>query len=430
MTPRKGRRQFLKRAPAMAGVAAAAIHSAAGEALGAEVRPSLEELRAHGERSHFVTSERIGGMGFWPPTATKVRDYGFRTPLQDSVGMVTPASLHFILSHGFDPPDIDPAEHRLLIHGMVDRSLIFTVEELRRLPSVSRFHYLECHGNSAVGGATGIPRKAPNATVQETHGLTSCSEWTGVQLSLLLKEVGVQKGATWIVAEGADTVKHTKSIPMEKAMDDLLVAYGQNGEPVRPEQGFPLRLVVPGWQGIHNVKWLRRIYLTDQPHMGNMESTKYPSPRPDGISRWFEGQLGPKSVITRPSGGQKLPASGFYEITGLAWSGGGAVRKVEISVNGGQTWKEAELQGPIHTKAHTRFRLPWNWNGEECVLQSRCTDDRGNVQPTLTQLGKIWGVDMDYFRSTSPATADMGNFNAIQPWKVTADGSVLNALLA
>ncbi|MDE3171273.1 MAG: DUF520 family protein [Acidobacteriota bacterium] len=219
MTPRKGRRQFLKRAPVIAGVAAAAIHSTASEALGAEPRPSPEELRAHGERSPFVTSQRIGGMGFWPPTATKVRDYGFRTPLQDSVGMVTPASLHFILSHGFDPPDINPAEHRLLIDGMVDRPLIFSVDDLRRLPSVSRFHYLECHGNSAVGGPTGIPRKAPDATVQQTHGLTSCSEWTGVQVSLLLKEVGVQKGATWIVAEGADVVKHTKSIPMEKAKE-------------------------------------------------------------------------------------------------------------------------------------------------------------------------------------------------------------------
>jgi sulfane dehydrogenase subunit SoxC len=411
----------------MAGLAAG-VRSAAGRALGGEEHTSVENLRAYGERSHFVNSERVGSIGLWPAT-TQPRDYGFRTPLQDSVGMVTPASLHFILSHGFDPPDIDPAQHRLLIHGMVDRPLIFTVDELRRLPSVSRFHFIECHGNSAVSGPTGPPRKVPSATVQETHGLTSCSEWTGVPLALLLGEVGVQKTATWLVAEGADTVKHTKSIPLEKAMDDILVAYGQNGEPIRPEQGFPLRLVVPGWQGINNVKWLRRIYLVDEPHMGNMESTKYPSPRPDGKSRWFENVLGPKSVITRPSGGQKLATRGFYEITGLAWSGGGAVRKVEISTNGGQTWKDAELQGPVHPKAHTRFHLAWSWNGEESVLLSRCSDDRGHVQPTLAQLGKIWGVGTDYFQSMSPATADMGNFNAIQPWKVTSDGSVLNALV-
>ncbi len=422
------RRQFLRTAPAMAAFAAGAVHSAAGRALGAEAHGPAEGLRAYGERSHFVNSERIGSIGLWPATL-QPRDYGFRTPLQDTVGIVTPASLHFILSHGFDPPDIDPSQHRLLIHGMVDRPLIFTVDELRRLPSVSRLHFLECHGNSAVSGPTGPPRKAPAATVQETHGLTSCSEWTGVPLSLLLKEVGVQKDATWLVAEGADTIKHTKSIPLGKAMDDILVAYGQNGEPIRPEQGFPLRLVVPGWQGINNVKWLRRIYLVDEPHMGNMESTKYPSPRPDGKSRWFESVLGPKSVITRPSGGQRLPVHGFYEITGLAWSGGGAVRKVEVSTNAGQTWKDAELQGPVHSKAHTRFRLAWNWNGEECVLQSRCTDERGQVQPTLAQLGKIWGVGVEYFQSMSPATADMGNFNAVQPWEITADGSVLNALV-
>jgi sulfane dehydrogenase subunit SoxC len=424
------RRQFLKNAPALAGVALGTLQSAGASAFGAappDVRP--EDLHAYGERSHFVDSKRVGNIGLWPIDPSKPRDYGFRTPLQDSAGMVTPASLHFILSHGFDPPDIDPRQHRLLIHGMVDRPLIFTVDELKRLPSVSRFHFLECHGNSSVSGPTGPPRKVATATVQDTHGLTSCSEWTGVPLSLLLKEVSVQKGATWFVAEGADTVKHAKSIPIGKGMDDVLVVFAQNGEPVRPEQGFPLRLLVPGWQGINNVKWLRRIYLTDQPYMGNMESTKYPSARPDGKSRWFESELGPKSVITRPSGGQQLPMRGFYEITGLAWSGGGTVRKVEVSANGGQTWQLAELQSAAHPKAHTRFRLAWNWNGEECVLQSRCTDDRGEVQPTLAELGKIWGVDMDYFRSMSPATADMGNFNAIQPWKVTADGSVRNALV-
>jgi sulfane dehydrogenase subunit SoxC len=250
-----------------------------------------------------------------------------------------------------------------------------------------------------------------------------------VPLSLLLKEVGLQKNARWVMAEGADAVKHSKSIPLDKAMDDVLVAYGQNGEPLRPEQGFPLRLVVPGWEGINNVKWLRRIYIVDEPSMGNMESTKYPSLRPDGKSRWFESQLGPKSVITRPSGGQRLPVPGFYEITGLAWSGGGIVRKVEVSTNGGRSWIDAELQRPVFPKAHTRFRVGWNWNGEECVLQSRCTDDREEVQPTLAQLGKIWGVGLDYFQAMSSATLDMGNFNAIQPWKVNSDGSVFNALV-
>jgi len=316
----------------------------------------------------------------------------------------------------------------LMIHGMVDRPLIFSLDEIKRLPSVSRLHFLECHGNSATSGPTGEPRKAPNATVQETHGLTSCSIWTGVPLSVLLGQVGVQKGASWIVAEGSEEGKHSKSIPLEKAMDDCLVVYGQNGESLRPEQGYPLRLLVPGWQGINNVKWVRRIYVVDEPYMAMMESTKYPSPRLDGKSRWFESEMGPKSVITRPSGGQQLSARGFYEITGLAWSGGGAIRRVEVSADGGRTWKDAQLQQPIAPKAHTRFGLAWSWNGEEAVLQSRCTDDQGHVQPTLNDLAKFWGVGMDYFQ-LPPATADMGNFNGIQPWKVNRDGSVSNALL-
>jgi sulfane dehydrogenase subunit SoxC len=424
------RRRFLKNAAALAGLAVGAIRSASAQTLGLElpkVRP--KDLHAYGERSPFENSGRVGSLGLWPPAAGPIRDYGFRTPLQNSVGMITPASLHFVLSHGYDPPDIDPRKHRLLIHGLVDRPLIFTVNDLERLPSVSRFHFLECHGNGATSGPTGWLRKLPEATVQETHGLTSCSEWTGVPLSLLLQQAGVQKGASWLVAEGADAIKHSKSIPLEKAMDDILVAYGQNGEPLRPEQGYPLRLVVPGWQGIHNVKWLRRIKVVDRPYMSMMESTRYPSPRPDGKSRWFESQLGPKSVITRPSGGQQLPSPGFYEITGLAWSGGGVVRRVEVSTDGGQTWKDAQLQEPVVRKAHTRFGLDWSWDGEEAVLQSRCTDEHGEVQPTITQIGKIWNVDLDYFRSTSPGTVDMGNFNAIQPWKVTRDGSIHNALL-
>jgi sulfane dehydrogenase subunit SoxC len=427
------RRQFLKRAPAaLAGLAVGTMIPGAGEVLGAETSGtalSPSDLHAYGRRSRFVTSHRVGSLGMWPPAAGPVRDYGFRSPLQDSVGMVTPASLHFIISHGFDPPDIDPRAHRLLIHGMVDRPLIFTVDDLRRLPAVSRFHFLECHGNSAASGPTAPLRKGPDATVQETHGLTSCSEWTGVPLSLLLGQVGVQKGATWLMAEGADVVKHTKSIPLEKAMDDVMIVYGQNGEPIRPEQGFPLRLLVPGWQGINNVKWLRRIYLVDEPYMAMMESTKYPSARPDGKSRWFENQLGPKSVITRPSGGQRLSGSGYYEISGLAWSGAGVVRRVEVSTDGGRTWSDAKVQSAVYPKAHVRFGLGWTWEGDECVLQSRCTDDKSQVQPTIEELAKFWGVDLDYFRSLPAGTVDMGNFNAIQPWKIARDGSVTNALL-
>jgi sulfane dehydrogenase subunit SoxC len=426
MNPKQpGRRIFLKNGAALAGLAVGA--SASAHPLAAEPPAErIDELHEYGERSHFVNSVRIGSIN---NPERRLKDepvaFGLKTPLQDVVGMITPASLHFIVSHGFEPPDINPQEHRLLIHGMVDRPLMFTVDDLKRLPSVSRFHFIECHGNSTTAGPGGAARISPNATAQDTHGFTSCSQWTGVPLSLLLKEAGVQKGASWILAEGADAPKHTKSFPLAKAMDDALVAYGQNGEPVRPEQGFPLRLVVPGWQGINNVKWLRRIDLVDEPYMAMMETSRYPSLKPDGKSRWFEFELGPKSVITRPSGGHHLPVRGFYEITGLAWSGGGAIRRVEVSTDGGRTWKDAQLHDPVARKAHTRFSSGWNWNGEEAVLHSRCTDDQGVVQPTMAEVAKLWGTDVDYFRKTSLI---VGDFNAIQPWKVNRDGSVQNAL--
>jgi sulfane dehydrogenase subunit SoxC len=229
-----------------------------------------------------------------------------------------------------------------------------------------------------------------------------------------------------MIAEGADEPKHSKSIPIGKGLDDALVAYGQNGEPVRPEQGFPLRLIVPGWQGINNVKWLRRIDLVDEPYMAMMETSRYPSMRLDGKSRWFEFELGPKSVITRPAGGYKMPGPGFHEITGLAWSGAGAVKRVEVSADGGRTWKDAQLHDPIARKAHTRFSAPWTWDGNEAVLQSRCTDDTGTVQPTILEVAKLWNADVDFLLKTQQV---VGDFNAIQPWKVNRDGSVQNALV-
>jgi sulfane dehydrogenase subunit SoxC len=419
---RPGRRQFLKNSAALAGLAAGAITPAGATPAAPE---TVDQLHAYGERSHFENWTRKG-KHLWPPGgASGTRDYGFRTPLQYQLGMITPAPLHFTISHGNEPRDIDPAQHRLLIHGLVDRPLIFSLDELKRLPSVSRFHFVECNANSGPTGPAGVARRAATATPQETHGLTSCSLWTGVPLSLLLQQAGVQNSATWMIAEGDDPPKHLKSIPIEKAMDDCMVAYGQNGEAVRPEQGYPLRLIVAGWEGINNVKWLRRIKLVDQPYMDMRESTKYPSLRLDGKARWFQFELGPKSVVTRPSGGQQLAGPGFYEISGLAWSGGGAIRRVEISTDDGKTWKDAQLQDPVARKAHTRFVFPWEWNGEEAVLQSRCTDERNEMQPTRDEIAKIWHIDMDYYNTS---TNLVGHFNAIQPWKINRDGSVLNAL--
>ena len=407
------RRRFLKEGAALAGLAVGAVRAARGQTTGIEtlgLRP--DDYRAYGMRSRFVNSVRTVGSRT-----------GLLTPLQDSVGIITPSALHFENTRGYPPPDIDPRQHRLLIHGLVDRPLIFTLEELQCLPSVTRIYFIECGGNS--GGRT-MTKNAE--TAQQIHGKTSCSEWTGALLSLLLQEAGVQKGASWLVAEGADLGKRTESFQMEKAMDDVLVAYGQNGEPLRPQQGYPLRLLFPGWSGSFCVKWLRRIKVVDQPYLAKWEIGRF-KPDSEGRIPFPTGQA-PKSVITRPSGGQRLPGPGFYEISGLAWSGGGAIRRVEVSTDGGRTWKDAQLQEPVFRFAHARFRYAWNWNGEETVLQSRCTDERGQVQPTLAELGGISALDVaegrfiDYWQKSN----DESGSNYIQPWKVTREGSVRNAL--
>jgi sulfane dehydrogenase subunit SoxC len=413
------RRRFLKRSAALAGIAVGAIGSASGQnqnwAPGYE--PDIpKDLREYGQPSRYAKVGRTSN-----PALNRATD-DIHTPLQDTMGIITPSALHYTVSHGSAVPDIDPRQHRLMIHGMVDRPLIFTMEELKRFPSVSRIHFIECAYNGSPP-----ERKSADATVQRTHGQTSCSEWTGVLLSVLLREAGVQRGASWILGEGAEAKNRAKSIPLAKAMDDTIVAYGQNGEPVRPEQGFPLRLVTPGFEGPHNVKWLRRIKVGNEPFMAHADSPGHTSLRPDGKARWFQFEMGVNSVITFPSGGQRLAARGFYEITGLAWSGGGVIRRVEISADGGRTWKDAELQQPILRMAHTRFRFPWNWNGQEAVLQSRATDERGDVQPSLAELGKIWGVDSDYWLSV---TNSIPQFNPIQPWKVAADGRIQNAMFS
>jgi len=357
-------------------------------------------LSAYGERSPLEKSARH------VPTIRTMATGSTRTPLQDSHGIITPSSLHFERHHA-GIPALDPAQHRLLIHGMVERPLILTMEELRRLPSVSRVHFVECAGNSRSEWG---PKTAPNA--QQSHGLASCSEWTGVLLSELLAEVGVQAGATWILAEGADLCLMQRSLPAGKAMDDVIVAYGQNGEAIRPEQGYPLRLVVPGWEGNISVKWLRRLKLVDQPTMARDETSKYTDLMPDGTARIFTFELDAKSVITYPSGGRHLGGPGAYEISGLAWSGRGTIERVEVSTDGGQTWSNAQLQEPRHRKAFTRFRLPWRWEGGEAALVSRCTDDTGYVQPTREALVAARGMNSDYHN------------NCLKTWRVAADGSV------
>src|SRR5262249_33865917 len=401
----RSRRRFLQGGAALgAALVAGAGHPLAGQAQPAPDDPSKVlggPLRPYGERSRFEKALKQKG----PPNMPDEWGASF-TPLDETLGIITPSALHYVVCRG-GIPEIDPAKHRLLIHGMVDRPVILTMEEIRRLPSTSRILFLECAGNSQWDARKG-------ESVQITHGVTSCSEWTGVPLALLLREAGARQGATWIVAEGADATGNERSIPMAKALDDVLVAYGQNGEALRPENGYPLRLIVPGCEGNANVKWLRRITVVDRPYMTRMESTEHTVLMPDGKARQFNFVMEAKSVITFPSGGQRLPGPGLYEIRGLAWSGRGLVRRVEVSTDGGKTWRDARLQEPVLPLAHTRFRLDWQWDGREAVLQSRCIDETGYVQPTVAELVKVRGRNWIYYN------------NGIQSWNVAADGSVHN----
>ena len=329
------------------------------------------------------------------------------TPLDQLNGMITPSDLHYVIARG-GIPAIDPARYQLLIHGMVDRPTTFSLDDLKRFPSVSRIMFLECAGNTrdAWKGAD------PGSTVQQLAGLTSTSEWTGVPVATLLKEVDVSSGASWALAEGSDAGALSRSIPVEKLLADGLVAYGQNGEALRPEQGYPARLLLPGWIGNTNVKWLRRLKLSDQPFMTRYETALYTFPEPDGKAVQFAFVLEAKSAITRPSGGMTISEPGFWEVTGIAWSGRGRITRVEVSADGGQTWGEAVLQEPVLPISHTRFRFPWVWDGSEAVLQSRATDETGYVQPTRPQLVAARGTDFGEL------------FNGIIGWHVAPDGKV------
>ena len=361
-------------------------------------------VSGYGARSHFEKPERFLRKVVAPPP----EETSSRTPLHDTYGIITPSALHFERHHA-GVPDLDPATHTLTIHGLVDRPLVFTMDELKRFPSVSRIYFLECSGNSASEW-----RGAGEPTVQRAHGLTSCSEWTGVPLSTLLRECGVQPKGTWILAEGADACRLGRSIPMAKAMQDALVAYGQNGEAIRPEQGYPLRLLLPGFEGNTNVKWLHRLKVLDQPAMTRWETSKYTDLLSDGTARQFTLDMDAKSLITRPSGGDTLSAPGVYELTGLAWSGRGAITRVDVSVDGGATWNRATLQEPVLPRAHTRFTWSWRWDGRDATLASRAVDETGYVQPARTDLVAVRGLNSNYHN------------NAIQRWNVAADGTITN----
>jgi sulfane dehydrogenase subunit SoxC len=326
------------------------------------------------------------------------------TPHQDLQGAITPSDLHFERHHG-GVARIDPASYRLTVHGMVERPTVFTLEDLKRFPSVSRIHFLECSGNYRTD--------APEETTPQTLcGLTSNSEWTGVLLSTLFREVGVRPGATWFLAEGQDAAVMTRSIPVEKAWDDAMLAYGQNGEALRPEQGYPVRLLCPGWEGNASVKWLRRMELADQPFMTREETSKYTEILKDGTVRQFSFVMDARSIITSPSYPRTVEP-GWIELRGIAWSGRGRIARVEVSFDEGRSWQAADLQEPVLPKAHTRFRYLWRWDGGEATVLSRAVDETGYVQPSQRELIEARGLSAGY------------HLNPITGWRVRPDGRVV-----
>ncbi|WP_428424510.1 sulfite dehydrogenase [Methylibium sp.] len=407
------RRALLTRGLVLAS-ASAAIPRAAAQAAGPE--PSLaidpsppwmhtpgRAFTVYGQPSRYEQQviRRISGNRMLPGNGVSL------TPLEELEGIITPTGLHFERHHN-GVPEIDPARHRLLIHGRVKQALSFGVDDLLRYPLRSHLVFLECGGNSNAGWHP----EPIQRTVGSFHGLISCSEWTGVPLALLLDEAGAESRAGWAIAEGADAFAMNVSLPVAKLRDDAIVALYQNGERLRPEHGYPLRLIVPGWEGVLNVKWLRRLQLTDQPLMARNETAKYTELQADGTARMFTFVMEVKSLITSPSHGQRLHGPDFYEISGLAWSGRGRIRSVEVSADGGHSWAEAALQDPVLPRCLTRFRAAWKWNGRPAVLKSRATDETGDVQPERTALIAQRGSN-GYF-----------HYNAIVSWAVDDEGAV------
>jgi sulfane dehydrogenase subunit SoxC len=380
-------------------LAGAAGIVAAGPLAGAQTPADPTKVRGRpprpvGARAPYEKAARYGRAGA-----------SSGTPHEQLYGIVTPSDLHFERHHG-GVPDIDPATYSLLIHGMVERPMVFTLDDLRRFPSVSALWFLECSGNLARTAG-------PETTAGQIAGLTSTSEWTGVPLATLFREVGASPKATWFLAEGMDAAVMTRSVPMQKAWDDAVIAYGQNGEALRPEQGYPARLFLPGWEGNANVKWVRRIELSDRPFMTREETSKYTETFNDGTATMFTLVMDARSIITAPTYPKKI-TPGWVEIQGIAWTGHGRVARVEVSTDGGRIWQAASLQQPVLPKCHTRFRHLWQWTGGEATLMSRAIDEQGYVQPTRAEL----------LAKRGPGTQGY-HLNPITGWVVRTDGAVM-----
>lgn len=411
-----GRRRWLAGSTAAAGGVVAAAGLAAGRAVGAELGvpesnrqmgrtipdseyglPSRHEAHVKRRRSDVLINRQ------------NASDWSM-TPLHQQPGTITPNGLIYERHHN-GVPDIDPERHRFAIHGMVRQPLVFTMADLVRYPSVSRFYFMECSGNGLTDWL-----KPASKTVQQSHGLLSCAQWTGVPVATLLDEAGVLPQAKWALAEGADGAAHARSLPLAKLLDDALLVYASNGEMLRAENGYPLRLFIPGWEGNVSVKWLRRLKLGEAPWHLRSETARYSDPMPEGKWRQFSFEMEAKSVITAPSGTMRVQP-GPLEIQGFAWSGNGTVRAVDVTTDGGRTWREARLEGPVMDKCLTRFRLPWRWDGAPTTIASRAVDSTGYVQPTVDEIRQVRAI-----------TGFVQHHNGIFPWSINAAGEVSNAI--
>jgi sulfane dehydrogenase subunit SoxC len=415
---RVGRRGLLAGATA---IAAGSVLPAGRQAAAGAPDPAIVEVQDWNRylgpgvdaAPYGLPSEREGHVvRRWVPwlTAGSESSVNF-TPLYAMHGFVTPNGLHFERHHG-GVADIDPASHRLMIHGLVERELVFTMDEIRRMPAESHFYFIECAANSGMEW-----RGAQLNSCQFTYGMISTAQWTGVPLRTLLEYCGVKPNARWLLAEGADAAGMTRSIPLEKALDDCLVAYAQNGEAVRPAQGYPLRLVVPGFEGNMSIKWLRRIEVGDAPWMTREETSKYTDLLADGRARMFTYVQEAKSVVTDPCPERPVNGPGTYRIQGLAWSGHGRITRVDVSIDGGRNWRTAQLHGPVLPKCTTRFEIPWEYKGDGALIVSRAMDETGYVQPTMQELQAVRGVNSIYHN------------NAQQVWAVAPSGEVENVRL-
>jgi sulfane dehydrogenase subunit SoxC len=403
------RRLFLAQGVALVGGGAALMSARPASAEPLDIKPWMKapgtHMRSYGQPSRFEENVQrtVGG------TPNVVGSGVSFTPLERLHGTITPNSLHFERHHS-GVPDIDPDQHQLLIHGMVRRPLIFSMDALMRYPTVTRTQFLECAGNSG-GNLAATASQGPLGTI---HGLMSCSEWTGVPLSILMDEAGLEPGAAWVLAEGADAAAMSRSVPLEKIMDDAMIALYQNGERLRPENGYPMRLFLPGFEGNMSVKWLRRLKVNTAPTMTRDETSHYTDVLLNGKALILTLNMKVKSIITSPSTGLNLQGPGVYEVTGLAWSGQGRIARVEVSADGGRSWADAALSDPVLPKSFTRFRMAWRWNEGPAVLMSRAIDETGAVQPTRDTLVAEFGERNNYHNT------------GIQAWGVDEKGGVSN----